>query len=107
VGRSWGRGRGLTVRGAHAIGAAVAGEGDGSTGRAHEPARVGARERATALTGQSHWTGRERRRASERGTTPTGGVHLSASARGQLAGLVWAERSRREAAGLFSLFLLF
>jgi hypothetical protein len=46
-------GMGLTMR-AHAMGAAVAEEGAGLTGRTRELARAGARERATVLTERSH-----------------------------------------------------
>jgi hypothetical protein len=50
------------------------GKGTGLTGRA--------RERATTLTGRSHWVGSEE--ASERDAAPTGGVHLSVDAGDQL-----------------------
>jgi hypothetical protein len=102
----------LTMRGAHAMGAMVAGEGRGLTSRACEPARAGAHERATVLTGRSRWA--EREEASERDAAPTGGAHLSADAgaRGgrRLAGPSGPKRPRKEgvqAAFPFSFILNF
>jgi hypothetical protein len=48
------------------MGVVVAGEGTGLTGRACEPVRVGARERATMLTGWSHRAEREKARERAR-----------------------------------------
>src|SRR5690242_2129119 len=48
---------------------------------AHEPARAGTCKRATVLTGRSHWTERDRRRASERGAEPTGLAHWATGGR--------------------------
>jgi hypothetical protein len=83
VGESWGRGRGCTAREAHALGAdAVVAGGTYLTSGTREPARAGARERATALMGQTQWLEREDERMSacERGAASTSGTHLSAGA---------------------------
>jgi hypothetical protein len=57
------------------MGATVAGEVTGLTDRAREAARAGARERATTLTGRSHWAERGGEQASgtrRRQVGPTG-----------------------------------
>jgi hypothetical protein len=84
MGGSWGRGRSLTVHGAHVMGVVVAGEGTSLMGRAHEPTRSGAHESATALTGRSHRAERERRRASERDAASWAGLGRKAEEGGRL-----------------------
>jgi hypothetical protein len=64
-GGSWGRGRGLTVRGAHAMDATVAGEEDGSDGQGPRASESGCARARNDADEAVPW-GKEREEASER-----------------------------------------